>query len=548
MMKKGNIAGIAAFLGGIAFLLIYGIRILNPCYTDWLLTGGDLSQHYLGWEFFRRSKWFFPFGMTDQLAYPLQTSVIYTDSIPIFAVFFKIFRGILPEQFQYFGIWGLLCFILQGYFAVKILEEKVSSRIVVLVGSLFFILSPIMLFRMYYHTALAAHWLILLATYFYVKHEKEYLRTLKPAIQWGILGILIGSIHLYFVPMCGAILLGYILCSIWKEKKLRFRFLYPGLSFSIGLFGTVYLLGGFSSSASAGTNNLGLFSFNLNAFLNPMSYSTILKKTALWNWPFYTQGQYEGFAYLGLGIILLLICSIIFLVKAGIKKKRPSIYQVMVIFMSMGLILFAASPTITWNDKLVFQLPYSSTLYKYWGIFGSCGRMAWPVVYIFMIFGITSISKLIPNHKRLAYGILIVSCLIQVFDFSDQLIKRHENYVNKVEYTSPLEGTVWDKIVSDGNYKHIVWVTHNVEHNDVMQVAILALEHDMTMGNFYFARGIDNRSIVEQQLDQVSSDCVYVFLKSDNTFSYEMYENYEDVLHFYPCGEYMIGVVNPLEN
>ena len=219
----------------------------------------------------------------------------------------------------------------------------------------------------------------------------------------------------------------------------------------------------------------------------------------------------------------------------------------MVIFMSMGLILFAASPTITWNDKLVFQLPYSSMLYKYWGIFGSCGRMAWPVVYFFMIFGITSISKLIPNHRRLAYGILTVSCLIQVFDFSDQLIKRHENYANKVEYTSPLEGTVWDKIVSDGGYKHIVWVTHNVEHNDVMQVAILALEHDITMGNFYFARGIDNRSIVEQQLEHVSSDCIYVFLKEDTTFSYEMYENYEDVLYFYPCGEYMIGTVNPLE-
>lgn len=75
-VKKGKINVIAALLGAIAFLLIYVIRILNLCYTDWLLTGGDPSQHYLGWEFFRRSKWFFPLGMTDQLAYPLQTSVI----------------------------------------------------------------------------------------------------------------------------------------------------------------------------------------------------------------------------------------------------------------------------------------------------------------------------------------------------------------------------------------------------------------------------------------------------------------------------------------
>ena len=39
---------------------------------------------------------------------------------------------------------------------------------------------------------------------------------------------------------------------------------------------------------------------------------------------------------------------------------------------------------------------------------------------------------------------------------------------------------------------------------------------------------------------------MYVFLKSDDSFEYEMYENYKNVLHFYPWGEYMIGTVNEL--
>ena len=545
-MKKININIVAALLGGIAFALIYGIKILNPLYTDWLLTGGDPSQHYLGWEFFRRSDWYFPLGLTDQLAYPLKTSVIYTDSIPIFAVFFKLFRSILPRQFQYFGIWGLLCFVLQGYYAAKILGERSSSKTVILAGSVFFIVSPIMVFRMYYHTALAAHWLILLAIYFYFKHEKEYRDIFKPVMQWGILGILIGSIHLYFVPMCGAILLGYILCSIWKERKVRIRFFYPGISFSVGLFLTIYLLGGFSSGADTGTNNLGLFSFNLNAFLNPMSYSTLLKNTSLWNWPFYTQGQYEGFSYLGMGIILLCACGIVLMVKNIFRRRKPSVYQVMTVLMSIGLIALAVSPTITWNDKLLLQLPYSSTIYKYWGIFGSCGRMAWPVVYFLMIFGIISISNMTWKRKEITSVILILACLVQVVDLSGQLYKRHANYSEKVVYKSPLEGTVWDDIISSGEYKHVVWVTHNVDHNDVIQVAVYAMKNDMTMGNFYFARGIDKRDIIEEQLQNTSEDCVYVFLKSDDTFEYEIYENYEDVLHFYPCGDYMIGTVKSL--
>lgn len=545
-MKKININIVAALLGGIAFVLIYGIKILNPLYTDWLLTGGDPSQHYLGWEFFRRSDWYFPLGLTDQLAYPLKTSVIYTDSIPIFAVFFKLFRSILPQQFQYFGIWGLLCFVLQGYFAAKILGERSSSKAVILVGTVFFIVSPVMLFRMYYHTALAAHWLILLAIYFYFKHEKEYRDIFKPVMQWGILGILIGSIHLYFVPMCGAILLGYILCSVWKERKVRIRFFYPGISFSVGLFLTIYLLGGFSSGADTGTNNLGLFSFNLNAFLNPMSYSTLLKNTSLWNWPFYTQGQYEGFSYLGMGIILLCACGIVLMVKNIFRRRKPSVYQVMTVLMSIGLIVLAASPTITWNDKLLLQLPYSSTIYKYWGIFGSCGRMAWPVVYFLMIFGIISISNMKWKRKEISCVVLILACLVQVVDLSGQLYKRHENYSEKVVYQSPLAGTVWDDIISSGEYKHVVWVTHNVDHDDVIQVAVYAMKNDMTMGNFYFARGIDKRDIIEEQLQNTSEDCVYVFLKSDDTFEYEIYENYEDVLHFYPCGDYMIGTVKSL--
>lgn len=545
-MKKININIVAALLGGIAFALIYGIKILNPLYTDWLLTGGDPSQHYLGWEFFRRSDWYFPLGLTDQLAYPLKTSVIYTDSIPIFAVFFKLFRSILPQQFQYFGIWGLLCFVLQGYYAAKILGERSSSKAVILVGTVFFIVSPVMLFRMYYHTALAAHWLILLAIYFYFKHEKEYRDIFKPVMQWGILGILIGSIHLYFVPMCGAILLGYILCSVWKERKVRIRFFYPGISFSVGLFLTIYLLGGFSSGADTGTNNLGLFSFNLNAFLNPMSYSTLLKNTSLWNWPFYTQGQYEGFSYLGMGIILLCACGIVLMVKNIFRRRKPSVYQVMTVLMSIGLIALAVSPTITWNDKLLLQLPYSSTIYKYWGIFGSCGRMAWPVVYFLMIFGIISISNMTWKRKEITSVILILACLVQVVDLSGQLYKRHANYSEKVVYKSPLEGTVWDDIISSGEYKHVVWVTHNVDHNDVIQVAVYAMKNDMTMGNFYFARGIDKRDIIEEQLQNTSEDCVYVFLKSDDTFEYEIYENYEDVLHFYPCGDYMIGTVKSL--
>ena len=68
---------IVAFCAIIAYLLIYGYYILNPFYTDWLLGHGDLSQHYLGWQAFQNGSWMFPIGMTNQLAYPSASSIIW---------------------------------------------------------------------------------------------------------------------------------------------------------------------------------------------------------------------------------------------------------------------------------------------------------------------------------------------------------------------------------------------------------------------------------------------------------------------------------------
>lgn len=158
----------AAVLGAVVFALLYGTHILNPAYDAWLLSQGDLTQHYLGWCFYRRGNWTFPIGLTDQLAYPSYSSVIFTDSIPLFAVFFKLLSPILPDTFQYFGWWGILSFMLQGYFSVKILRTLRVGKFCSMAGSIFFILSPTVIEKMFRHTALGGHW------------QSLVLRTIRP--------------------------------------------------------------------------------------------------------------------------------------------------------------------------------------------------------------------------------------------------------------------------------------------------------------------------------------------------------------------------------
>lgn len=132
----GNLIGITVFL------LIYGVSVLSFTNVDWLLAStkleglSDLSQHYLGWVAFRNSPWHFPFGLFDGL-YSDSLSITYTDSIPLFAIPFKLLSPLLPEQFQYFGLYGILSYALTGGFAALLLWFGTSSTIYSIIGSFF---------------------------------------------------------------------------------------------------------------------------------------------------------------------------------------------------------------------------------------------------------------------------------------------------------------------------------------------------------------------------------------------------------------------------
>ena len=129
-----------ACLGMLTFCMLYGTKILNVSYVEWL-QGPDLPQHYIGWLFFRESAWHFPIGLIDNLIYPFQISIIYTDSIPIFALLFKLISPWIPETFQYFGMWGLLSFGAMGLITASLLFRLTYRAVYSLCISVFFILS-----------------------------------------------------------------------------------------------------------------------------------------------------------------------------------------------------------------------------------------------------------------------------------------------------------------------------------------------------------------------------------------------------------------------
>ena len=529
---------VIALLSLSAFVLLYGHKIINPGYTDWLLGKGDLSQHYIGWQAFKNGNWLFPIGLTDQLAYPTHTSIIFTDSIPILAVFFKLFRAILPTEFQYFGIWGILCFVLLGIFSARIIERFVPNRLYVIIASMFFVIAPVMLLRMYNHTALAGQWLILVALDIFFGNPTMSDRSAY--LGWAILGVLCASIHLYFLLICGIILAGCCLEEIIRTRKLK-RAIFIALSFLFAAGATVALLGGFSSSMSATNEGLGIFSFNLNALYNSMNFSKLFPGL-----PVCDGRQAEGFAYLGAGIFVFLALSVVAVatskkVRAGLRARSSQIIAILA--MLLAALIVSVSPIVTLNDKVLFQVPIPHKLEQLWSIFRATGRIGWIMVYLIMLGTVILSYRFINRRSAVVLAALMLG--LQVYDLQDQLAMRHREFSNGIVFQSQLaDASFWDSAAKVGSIKHVVMLQRFLQFpiNMSWSIANWAMDNNLTLNDFYFAR--DNADVfVKSRAELIANpDASELFLMN----SADVFETAAMDLYYYRVDGLIVGSVDPI--
>ena len=153
------------FISFLCLATVLGIENISFKSTKWIYNGSDADLHYLGWHFFKNDIWRFPLGSNPNYGDELGNSIVFTDSIPILALFFKLFKSLLPENFQYISFWFLICFYLQLFFSFKILKRFTNSEIFSLIGSIFFLISPIFIYRINLHVALVGQWILLCTLY-----------------------------------------------------------------------------------------------------------------------------------------------------------------------------------------------------------------------------------------------------------------------------------------------------------------------------------------------------------------------------------------------
>lgn len=529
---------IVGALSALAFVSIYGVKVINPGYVDWLLSGGDISQHYLGWVAYRFGAWKFPIGFFDTLSYPNNASIIFTDSIPIVAFFFKILSPILPKTFQYFGLWGVLCFILQGILSARIIKNFTKNKAAIIIFGVIFAFTPVMIRRMFAHTALAGQWLLFIPLEILFAPEK-YKDNKKIYILIGLTGLLSGSVHMYYLLMNGMILVGICLYDLLANKRIVRSIILLG-EFLLTGAGATALFGGFGSNMKAQIWGLGYFSFNLNSFFNPMGWSRVFKDLKM-----YSPGQAEGFAFIGAGFILLLAFAIVMFFVSGKpfeKVKKYRFHIIAIAFVCLCTLIVSLSPTVTIGEKVLLDLHLPAKIFDLWSVFRSSGRLCWNVVYIIMFLaGIVAVKC--TKKQYLLIAALVIMSALQIFDMSKVYKAKFKEFNKKRTYVSTLTEDIWDAVGSDEEIKYVVYgyvLPDTDDRTFLFDLTDWGLNNGKTLNNYYFARSIEEEAAVVRNSTLASPDKEHIFIFDKQTLP----ESGEYNLHYYETKGCVIGYVN----
>jgi hypothetical protein len=388
-------------LGALAFLLVIGPRVLDPTNIGWL-GEGDAATHYMGWAFFRSSPWTFPLGMNPSYGLELGNGIIFSDSNPLLAFLFKPFSAWLPETFQYFGLWLLACFILQAWFAWKLVGLLTPSLWIRLLGTGLFVFSPPMFLRMGGHLSLSGHFLILAALYLALRPGLQ-----KRWLAWGVLLAATALVHAYLLAMVALIWLADLASQAIKGRlSRRDAWIELGGLFLLVAF-CCWQAGYFSVGGGTVAGGFGLYRLNVMSLVNPSGWSYTLRDMPQ------GPGDYEGFNYLGLGVLLLAICAGVALLQGNTGLANAVRHRRLLLLALIGLTLFALTNKLGIGmQNMHYWLPKPLELLA--NVFRAAGRMFWPVFYAIVFTVIFLVIR--GNKPRAAACLLAIALLVQILD------------------------------------------------------------------------------------------------------------------------------------
>ena len=500
-------------LGLASFLLLVGPSVLNPRNIAWLLSGFDMTLEYLGWAFYRYGPWTFPIGMNPQFGLDISSSIIYSNSLPLIAPFFKLLSPWLGDHFQFWGFWLMGCFILQAWMAWKLLSLVSNSVSILILSTSLFLFSPPMLYQIGFHNSTVAMFPLLAAWYLILRPDQE-----RRILWWAILLPCTLLIHPYTFAMVLVLWLGDVLDRLCIQKMMS---LFGAAQEFVCFFGVTILFAwqaGYFQSISPGEAGYGMYRMNLLALFDPSGFDSQ-------NWSYLYQlpkvranNNYEGFNYLGLGIIWVLLMAIPTILSFRKHLSDWIKKYIFVCYAMLGCTLFALSNQVA-IGSWTFTIPLNPTLFSLASILRASGRMFWPVFYFILFLGIFFVIR--GYSRKIAVTILAIGLCIQVIDTAPAwLEKRSALNTKSTNLDLSLDNPFWN--AAGLYYKNILRVPVWNEQVIWEKFASFAVKYHLGTNSVFMAR-VDNNKIIQSnqrmqeviQSGQFASDTLYVVEDSE---------------------------------
>lgn len=491
-----------------------GIGPLDPENVGWLLGRLDPTQHYLGWIFYRQSDWSSPLGLNPYFGLDISSSIVYSDSIPLLAIPLKVIAPYLPEHFQYFGIWLLACFILQSWFAWKILGLFTCNTVLRLLACGLLVFSPPMFWRLNTpaggHAALVGHFLILWAIYLALRSSQS-----KRTLYWVLLLATAVLIHFYLFVIVVLIWLADLGNRYYAQRQINSKAVAKEILIAIVTFTLLAWQAGYFSITAALNNErgYGFYSMNLLGPVDPQGWSYLFKGFTNSNsWG-------EGFSYMGLGVITFGLFALVGIMRKlswGKEKINSTIKKYpFLCLLLIGLFAFAISHHISIGDHTWVLSPPKWFL-PIADIIRSSARMFWPVHYLFIIGW--SIIILGCYSSRNVFTIFTLCLLLQIADTSSGWKHNREQLaIDQSEKLQPnrLSSPFWNKAAP--HFNNLVMVPTIDMPPNWEQFAIYAANYHLKTNAIHMARiDLKKQVAANQKLDaqinsgQFDRDTLYI--------------------------------------
>lgn len=482
------------------FYLGYG-PTLRATHIAWMLRG-DWAAYFWGFTFFRNAAWSWPLGNTPELFWPHGTSVGFTDANPWLAVVFKLLSPVLPADFQFSGMWFLLCFVLYALAGARLGAVLTEDNVLRGLSGMLFAVSALLPSRNG-HIALCAFFFVAIGVLLNltpVRTRADGLRLVRHACLW--LAWAAGT-HAYLSVMLLALCIAACvrLAAVLRVLRGVEALLAVGACVAVTL--AVYWLFGFIGwrQTDLTAKGFGEFSGDLTALINPMSWSRIVPGIRV------NGRQWEGFSYLGLGVLGLLALRIALSARApaaalrGLRAHWPLAMAVLAMW------LYSWSSLIAFRGETVLDLTaLYAPLESLTGIFRSSGRFSWPLHVVLVVVALSSVAAL--KNRWIARALLFAAVALQGAELKTSELDFKDVALH------PLRHAAWAE--SADAYAHLALVPLNLlwvcryDHALVNRLSYEAYRRHWSFNSGNFMRKPPGTSALCNAPVDLSLDTIYV--------------------------------------